>query len=482
MTNGWELIIDVAVVAMLIVGVGLFRTPDRARWGNLTAVAALACALAAVLYRYPVLSPGWVLAAFALGSLAGWGVAMRADMLQIPTMIAFQHGAGGLAACLVSYVELTRHATALTAVAVGAGIIALILGAATFSASMVASGKLARLLRQTPTVLPQHDGVLAGVSLSAVACGLIAGILGGSAAHGALLGAMVLSILVGVVFAVRVGGADMPVLISFLNAASGLCAALCGIIIQDRLLIACGATVAASGSILTHAMCKAMNRGLRNVFLGASGAPAAAATIHAKTGPPPEDAPADAPPTLEAPAAEKPPVDGFPRAIQVAREAQSVIIIPGYGMALAHAQGETVQFANRLARLGKKVRFVVHPIAGRMPGHMHVLLAEAEVDSDTLFEMDEINPEFKETDLAVVIGACDVVNPAAALVENTPISGMPILLAEQAKHVIVCNLDDRPGYSGVDNPLYTNPNTILLLGDAKASVQRLLEALNGETT
>ena len=169
--------------------------------------------------------------------------------------------------------------------------------------------------------------------------------------------------------------------------------------------------------------------------------------------------------------------DAFARAVQAARDAATVIIVPGYGMAPAHAQFETVQLANRLLELGKTVRFVVHPIAGRMPGHMHVLLAEAEVDPDALFEMDEINSEFSRTDLAIVVGACDVVNPAATSAENTPISGMPVLAAGDAGHVIVCNLDARPGYSGVENPLYTNPNTIMILGDAKHSVRRLREAL-----
>jgi H+-translocating NAD(P) transhydrogenase subunit beta len=472
MSDSSRLVIDLAIVVLLIVGIGQFRTPRRARWGNLTAAFALACALVVVLYRNPVLSPALVLTAFMAGSLAGWAVAMRADMIQIPAMVAFQHGAGGLAVVLVSYVELTRDAASSPPVAAASGILALAVGAATFSASMIASGKLARVLRQSTTVLPHHDGILIAMIVAVVALALAAGTLTGSAAVVALLGTLVVSILIGIVFSIRVGGADMPVLISFLNATSGLAAALCGIVIQNRLLIACGATVAASGSILTHAMCRAMNRKLGNVFVGISAAPVAARPSPDGNGPAPA---APAPAERESP--EMSAEDAFVRAARVARDAATVIIIPGYGMALAHAQFETVHLANLLLKQGKTVRFVVHPIAGRMPGHMHVLLAEAEVDPDALFDMDEINSEFSATDLAIVVGACDVVNPAATSAENTPISGMPVLAAGDAGHVIVCNLDDRPGYSGVENPLYTNPNTIMILGDAKDSVRRLREAL-----
>ena len=476
MSDSWHLVIDLAIVVLLIVGIGQFRTPRRARWGNLTAAFALACALVVVLYRNPVLSPALVLTAFMAGSLVGWAVAMRADMIQIPAMVAFQHGAGGLAVVLVSYVELTRDAASSTPVAAASGILALAVGAATFSASMIASGKLARVLRQSTTVFPHHDGILIAMIVAVVALALAAGTLTGSAAVVALLGTLVVSILIGIVFSIRVGGADMPVLISFLNATSGLAAALCGIVIQNRLLIACGATVAASGSILTHAMCRAMNRRLGNVFVGISAAPVAAPRSRSGNDPAEGHTVATtAPAERESP--EISAEDAFARAARVARDAATVIIIPGYGMALRRRQFETVQLANRLLELGKIVRFVVHPIAGRMPGHMHVLLAEAEVDPDTLFEMDEINSEFSATDLAIVVGACDVVNPAATSAENTPISGMPVLAAGDAGHVMVCNLDDRPGYSGVENPLYTNPNTIMILGDAKDSMRRLREAL-----
>jgi NAD(P) transhydrogenase subunit beta len=275
-----------------------------------------------------------------------------------------------------------------------------------------------------------------------------------------------------VVFSIRIGGADMPVLISFLNATAGVAAAFCGIIIQNRLLIACGATVAASGSILTHVMCKAMNRNLWKVFVGIRPKIDAAATEVAKTC---TDVVKASPPSVAVQEPDK--RDLVALAIEVAKHANRVIIIPGYGMALAQAQLELVQLAKKLEEMKKEVKYAIHPVAGRMPGHMNVLLAEVEVEYDKLCEMEQINPEFAGTDLVLVVGACDVVNPAAINVEGTPISGMPILKAHEAKHIVVCNLDQRPGYSGVENPLYADPKTILLLGDAKITLGKLLQGL-----
>lgn len=267
----------------------------------------------------------------------------------------------------------------------------------------------------------------------------------------------------------------MPVLISFLNATAGLAAAFCGVVIQNRLLIACGATVAASGSILTAVMCKAMNRSFLKVLAGgkmasappakssdATSEPKAATSVQVLSAP---QAPAK---TREASMAE---------AKTVLREAASVIIVPGYGMALARAQFQVAALSKRLEQLGKAVVFGIHPVAGRMPGHMNVLLAEADVDYESLKEMDDINGSFATTDAVLVIGACDVVNPAAIHVPDTPISGMPILNAHEARHVLVCNLDERPGYSGVPNSLYDEATTLLLFGDANATVTELLESL-----
>ncbi|MGQ9651830.1 MAG: NAD(P)(+) transhydrogenase (Re/Si-specific) subunit beta, partial [Phycisphaerae bacterium] len=356
-------------------------------------------------------------------------------------------------------------------------LLGLCVGTATFSGSMVASAKLAGRIRQTPVVLTAHNAMLAGLSVGCLLLMLAAGL-----ADRAVIVAAVSAILFvvaaawGVVFSVRIGGADMPVLISFLNATAGLAAALCGVAIRNQLLIVCGATVAASGSILTHVMCRAMNRSLMNVFAGlrpADAVPEAGPATRAEVITPTEVGLDHAPASAE-PSVQPETKDPFSRAIEAVRSAQSVIIVPGYGMALADAQEATVQLAERLVNMGKSVLFAIHPVAGRMPGHMHVLLAEAEVDYGMIRELKDVNPLFAQTDLALIVGACDVVNPAAIDSQGTPISGMPILLAHEAHTVIVCNLDDRPGYSGVENPLYRQPHAVLLLGDAKETLDRLL--------
>lgn len=467
MSNASRLSLDFVIIAILIVGIQQFRAPATARRGNLSAALALVCALAAVLWSNPVLDPAPVLLALALGGAVGTLVAVRVNMLQIPAMVAFQHGAGGVAAFVTSFVELTREPTEPLTVVQLSGILGIVIGAATFSGSMVASAKLANAMRQTPIVLFRHNAVLGVLAAALAALGLFALVAAGPLLLAASLALVLLAIVLGAAFAIRVGGADMPVLISFLNATAGLAASFCGILVENRLLVACGATVAASGSILTHVMCQAMNRSLFRVLVAADITRAAAAPR-----------PATTPPPVAMPQTPEP--DGLPpleRAVEAIGQAQSVIIVPGYGMALGHAQSEVAEIAERLQRSGKTVRFAIHPIAGRMPGHMHVLLAEADVDSDLLYDLREINADFKTTDLVLIVGACDVVNPAAIDVVGTPISGMPILAAHEARQVVVCNLDLRPGYSGVENPLYTAPQTILLLGDAKATVNRLLQAL-----
>jgi H+-translocating NAD(P) transhydrogenase subunit beta len=471
--NTWpSLVIDLFIICLFLGGISLFYRPKEARTGNLMAACAIAAAFLAVLLRNPFEEPALIIIALALGAAAGWLVARAVNMIQIPAMVAFQHGAGGIAAFLISFVELTRAALIPTPV-VGeiSGFLGLVLGAATFSGSMVASGKLANLLNQKPVNFKGHSLWLLGIALLIVLVAAIAG-LTGNPARGYLLAALIgLSIVLGVVFSIRIGGADMPILISFLNATAGLAAAFCGIIIQNRLLVACGATVAASGSILTHIMCKAINRGLTKVFVG----------IQQKGVPKPKDlffeplaGNGETPEPLMAATSSE---DGFSQAIRAAEDAAKVIIIPGYGMALAQAQFKVVELAQKLESMGKDVRFAIHPVAGRMPGHMNVLLAEAEVDYEKLIEMDDINPEFSDVDLVLVVGACDVVNPAALDSEGTPISGMPVLMAHEAKTVVVCNLDEKPGYSGVENPLYGMDKTITLFGDAGATVEKLLAEL-----
>lgn len=467
----WEAASDVVIVLIFMIGIWLFRNPRTARSGNAVVALVLVFAVAMAVYRSSILTPAVVVPVLILGALVGWWVALRVNMIQVPAMVAFQNGAGGAASLLVSLVELMREPSHLSDVARLSGVLGIMVGAVTLSGSLIAAGKLARLLKQAPTVFPKHGWIVGGLAAAMLGAGIVAGTAAGSAAAGWLMGLTLLSLVLGAAFSVQVGGADMPVLISFLNSLSGLAAALCGMVLESRLLIACGTTVAASGFILTGAMCRAMNRNLWKVFAPGEAPPAADASGGGAIPPAPT---ASLPATEAPPALQQPPLQ---RAVEAARNAQKVIIVPGYGMALAHAQFEVVKLAEWLRRAGKDVKFAIHPIAGRMPGHMHVLLAEAEADPDALFDLPDIDGEFAATDLAIIVGACDVVNPAAIHVEGTPISGMPILSAHDAKQVAVFNLDGRPGYSGVENPLYANPKAILVFGDAKASLGELLQSL-----
>ncbi len=468
-----DLIIDFIVIALLIIGISQFREPLRAKYGNLIAALALFLAFILVFYRHGIIDIGTVVVSLLVGTIAGFTIARIVNMIQVPAMVAFQHGAGGVAAFLVALVELTRAAHSLSIVSEISGVLGLAIGSLTFSGSMIASAKLANKMEQAPQVLSNHN-LLVILNIAAL---IIVGTLSLLVPTGIASYLFVLEIIFGACFgillAIRIGGADMPVLISTLNATAGLAASLCGMVIESQLLITFGATVAASGSILTHVMCKAMNRKISKVIFpdyspqkDVSKAPAVAVTT-------PE-------PKLETKVTLQHSKDNLSRATEAIQSAMNIIIIPGYGMALAKAQHNVTTLAQDLITQGKKVKYAIHPVAGRMPGHMNVLLAEAGVDYDMLVEMDSINLEFHTTDLVIVVGACDVVNPAAIEVEGTPISGMPILKAHEAKKVICCNFDSNPGYSGVDNSLYGMENTILIEGDAKKTIQQLHQSLTVE--
>jgi len=481
---GINLFFDFTVIGILLLGIWLFGKPHTAKYGNLAAAFALTCAAGLILLRSGMQYPLLLFFCLLAGSSAGYIVARKIGMIQIPAMVAFQHGAGGVAAFFLSLAELMRGAGHLGPLNEISGLLGLAIGSLTFSGSLMAAGKLSNKLSQTPVILKKHTPV-ALINLLVILGLIISAMVVPESSRFVLYILIILVASVfGIVFSMRIGGADMPVLISFLNATAGIAAAFCGMIIENKLLISCGATVAASGSILTHVMCKAMNRNLLSVFIPSSRI--SKATIS------PDDAEkndrdscrrnaAPEEPGLdrdEGTATEKGERDDFHKALEYAADAQRVIIVPGYGMAVAQAEFAVLEFAEKLMAMGKEVKFAIHPVAGRMPGHMNVLLAEAGIDYDLLFEMDEINPEFKETGFTLVIGACDVVNPAAIQTQDPPISGMPILLTHESKAVVCCNLDANPGYSGVENPLYDNENTIMLLGDAKESVQRLADHLS----
>lgn len=459
-----RLLIDFTVIAILISGIWQFRAPQWAKRGNWTAAFSLFLAFILVLYRNGILDVGTVAISLLVGAAAGYALARAVNMIQVPAMVAFQHGCGGVAAFLVALVELNRSGHDLSLTSEISGVLGLAIGSLTFSGSMIASAKLAGKMRQTPQVLANHNRFVL-INLSAlVVVGVLALMVPAGGAFILFLLEILLGTCFGILLTIRIGGADMPVVISSLNTTAGLAASLCGMIIESQLLIAFGATVAASGSILTYVMCKAMNRKLLKVILPdyqvqktATRDPGAASLSSVQ--PPPFDA------------------KGLTEATEALRTAKRIIIVPGYGMALAKAQTEVVALANELVARGKDVKYATHPVAGRMPGHMNVLLAEAGVDYDMLIEMETINPEFHSTDLVLVVGACDVVNPAAIQVEGTPISGMPILKAHEARRVICCNFDHKPGYSGVENALYEQGNCVLLLGDAKKTVEELFHSL-----
>ncbi len=474
-------LIELAIVGVLLLGIVLFRGPRPARLGNLLAAMALLCGVGLILARQSLSPAGLILVTAGLGAAAGWVLALRVTMIRIPAMVALQNGMGGMASFLVASVELTRCAVGASGPGVrGAALLGMVTGAVTLTGSLLAGGRLANMLSQRPVYLPRHNLILAGLATAALLLSGGAMAAGDPTSLRTLAAGVVLAAGgLGVALAMRVGGADMPVLISFLNAGTGLAAAFCGLAIGSWLLVACGAMVGVSGTILTQIMCRAMNRRLTGVLAGSGLTPAGPSEAPESATPsrPSETVPVQAEAAAPGTALPAEVADPYERAVGILRQARSVIIVPGYGMALAGAQEETVQLAEQLAGAGRSVVFAIHPVAGRMPGHMHVLLAEAEVDYGMIREMNDVNPLFAETDAVLVVGACDVVNPAAIQREGTPISGMPILRAHEARAVVVCNLDTRPGYSGVENPLYRQPQTVMLTGDARETLARLRAAL-----
>lgn len=465
-------VVEWSLILVLLAGIRWFRVPRTARWSNIAVGLGLLACVALVasqteLHRHHIL-----LAALSIGVLFGVAASIAVSMLGIPSLIALQNGAGGFAAAVVSFVELARVQAPVDPLVRISAVAALAVGTVTFSGSLLACGRLSGLLRSAPRRWRGHNVILGAVVLLALV-GAVESAFLVQTAHAAAWGALlaVAGLLLGVLAPIRVGGADMPVLISTLNAMSGLAAAFAGVVLHSGLLIACGAAVASSGLVLTGAMCRAMNRRLAAVFTGScvstipdveKQAPAHPLALRA------QDAS-----TLHADCV-------LPEAVKKLRQARRIIIVPGYGMALAKAQGSVAELSEHLQRGGAEVSFAVHPVAGRMPGHMYVLLAEVGVDYARMLDLDPINERFKEADVALVVGACDVVNPAASDTKGTPLSGMPILLAHQAKTVIVCNLDAKPGYSGVDNPLYAMERTMMLLGDANATVEKLLKHFRRE--
>ncbi len=460
----YEIISGVVVIAVLL-GIRFLSSPRTSVAGNrLGALAMLGSIIVVLLYR-GILGSFEVLAGLVAGGLIGLLLAIRVTMLRMPQLVALLNGFGGLASLLVASVVVLEGGSRLTTANILSSQLAIIVGGITFGGSMVAAAKLDGKVRQKPLLLRGHSVMSLLLLLFMAALAAYGPFARAGGAHAIMTGAALASLAFGVLFAVRIGGADMPVTISLLNASSGLAASICGFALGDYLLIAIGAVVGAAGLILTRIMCRAMNRSLLDILTGRTAY--ADGIVQAPVPQAPEGERA-------APESEESRIE---KVLEIISVAQTVIVVPGYGMAVSQAQSRVKELYDILTSRGTEVRFAIHPVAGRMPGHMNVLLAEVDIPYEVLCELDDINPCFGETDLVIIVGACDVVNPAAISAEGTPIYGMPILHVHEAKHVVVFNLDTSPGYSCVENPLYEKSNVIMMLGNATDSLAALLERI-----
>jgi NAD(P) transhydrogenase subunit beta len=448
-------------IVTFILALRFLSNPATARRGNQIGAVGMLIAIAVTFANSKVVSYWEIAVGMVVGGTLGAVAARRVRMTAMPQMVALFNGVGGGAAALISFAEFHNLIGAPGHLQRDIGIslaLSALIGSISFSGSMVAFAKLQELIQGRPITYP---GQKVGNLLLLGACAAAGVVIVAGYEHQWLLGAMGLGAgLFGILFVLPIGGADMPVVISLLNAFTGLAAAATGFELENNVLIVSGMLVGASGTLLTLMMGRAMNRSITNVLFGAFGqvtASAGAATAGADGG------------TVRSASADD-------VAVMLAY-AQRVVVVPGYGMAVAQAQHDVRQLADMLEQKGVRVSYAIHPVAGRMPGHMNVLLAEANVPYPQLKEMDEINPEFPQTDVALVIGANDVVNPDARSNRESPIYGMPILNVDQAATVVVLKRSMSPGFAGIDNPLFLNPKTVMLFGDAKDSITRLTAAV-----
>lgn len=510
-----QIILSALLSVAVLVGISMMSKVKTSVNGNLLSALAMLVGVVATLLFSGVVSAWTIYPAIIIGALIGSVMARKVQMIQMPQVVALFNGLGGGASAFVGILsasgmgfsseqlsEIARNGyepfvqfTSLLAIAVGM---------ITLVGSLVAAGKLHRVLPQKPIVWQNHSAITMLLLILTVAC-IIAGIFVEGPSTLLIIGSIVFSALFGLFFSIRVGGADMPITISLLNSLSGVAGSIAGMAISDIFLVAVGGIVGASGLLLTQIMCRAMNRSLLKILIPPT-VPAPAQTKAVETNQQDEEykkqlenrvmqleerikkleaivselearvgtlnAQMEATPAT----AEESAAAASPASVLAA--AKDVIIVPGYGMALAQAQHLVKQLADTLESNGARVRFAIHPVAGRMPGHMNVLLAEADVSYDKLFEMEAINDDFAKTDAVVVIGANDVLNPAARNAEGTPIYGMPVLNVDAAPEVIICNYDLKPGYAGVENPLYTREKGVYLeLGDAKQTLAALIKGI-----
>ena len=444
--------------SLFIFGLKKLGSPATARNGNLIAAVGMLLAVVATMLDQHVLNYEMILVGLAIGSVIGTVVAYKVQMTEMPQMVGLLNGLGGASSALVAVAEFWRLLDASQPIPLDINISMLLdvlIGGVTFTGSFLAFAKLQGLVSGTPITFPfqQPFNLL-----------LLGSYLAGSAylimtpdSLPVFLGVVAVSLVLGVMFVLPIGGGDMPVVISLLNSLSGVAAAAAGFVVMNNMLIIAGALVGASGLILTEIMCKAMNRSLFSVLFSAFGSVSTASGGAA--------AGASDQPVRSIDAEEGAMMLGY---------ARSVVIVPGYGMAVAQAQHSVRELADQLERMGVDVKYAIHPVAGRMPGHMNVLLAEANVAYTQLYDMEDINPQFEQADVALVIGANDVVNPAARSDKNSPIYGMPILEVDRAKQTIVIKRGMSAGFAGVDNELFYKDKTTMLFGSAKDMVAKLV--------
>jgi NAD(P) transhydrogenase subunit beta len=444
---------------LFILGLKQLSSPKGARNGNFTAAAGMVIALLATLPLLHFTTAGLIiiLIGVAIGTLVGAVGARLVKMTAIPQMVALFNGVGGGAAALVAVAELLRFGAHPSFAQSFPSVLSIIIGSVSFAGSMVAFAKLQELMTGRPITYPGQQ-VVNGL-LAAAILGFAIAVLAVASIPFSFIALMVLALILGVAFVMPIGGADMPVVISLLNACTGLAVAASGFTLNNFALIVAGTLVGASGSLLTKLMSDAMGRSIGNILFSSFGkvqtAVAGAATSQARS-------------------VRSGSVEDLATLLAYSRR---VIIVPGYGLAVAQAQHAARELADALEKRGVEVNYAIHPVAGRMPGHMNVLLAEANVPYEQLKEMDQINDEFKDADVALIVGANDVVNPAARSTPGSPIFGMPILNADQAKNVIFMKRSMRPGFAGIDNELMYEPKTIMFFGDAKDSLTKLVSAV-----
>ncbi|WP_120512025.1 Re/Si-specific NAD(P)(+) transhydrogenase subunit beta [Photobacterium salinisoli] len=448
----------IAAVLFIMSLAGLSKQ-ESAKSGNYFGMAGMAIALIATIFGPESAGTGWIILAMIVGGAIGIHYAKKVEMTQMPELVAILHSFVGMAAVLVGFNTFLDHGEPLTGAMLTIHLveifIGVFIGAVTFTGSVVAFGKLRGTMSSKPLMLPhRHKLNLLAVVVSLV---LLTVFVDPDPSIFPLIVVTIIALAFGYHLVASIGGADMPVVVSMLNSYSGWAAAAAGFMLANDLLIVTGALVGSSGAILSYIMCKAMNRSFVSVIAGGFGTDGSVSTGDEEVG------------EYHESSAEE--------VAEMLKDARSVIITPGYGMAVAQAQYPVHEITEKLRAKGVEVRFGIHPVAGRLPGHMNVLLAEARVPYDIVLEMDEINEDFSETDVVLVIGANDTVNPAAMEDPGSPIAGMPVLEVWNAKHVIVFKRSMNTGYAGVQNPLFFKENTQMLFGDAKESVENIARFL-----